>query len=82
MSFDTADQAKSYILAQDKRIKQLSRMSLSTLKRTYLEALAVTGQILLYGGAVTKEEYLWEIICAEFPDRDEARKVYLQSPGA
>jgi uncharacterized protein YciI len=82
MSFDTADQARSYILAHDKRVKQLSRMSVSTLHRTYVEALAAAGQILLYGGAVSKDEHINAIIDAEFPRADEARADYYRLIGA
>jgi hypothetical protein len=82
MSFDTADQARAYILVHDGRAKRLSKMSVSVLHRTYIEALAAAGQILLYGGAVSKDEHINAILDAEFPRIAEARTDYYQKTGA
>jgi hypothetical protein len=81
MKLDTAD-PNPYILAHDKRVVQLDRMSVPMLRREYNAALEGTGHALLYGGPVSKDEWVGAVIELEFPLITEARECYYQSIGA
>jgi hypothetical protein len=69
---------KPYILAHDKRVVQLDRMSVPMLRREYNAALEGTGHALLYGGPVDKDEWVSAVIEIEFPDITAAREAYVQ----
>jgi hypothetical protein len=75
--FAAADQAKAYIIKHDNRVKQLSRMALPQL-RTVLLACQRTN---VYGGPVSKDEFLAAIIEDEFPAISQARDTYFASIG-
>ena len=67
---------KDYILAHDNRVKQLDRLTLTALRDLYGSALALEGMIQVYGGPVSKDEFVHAIIDVEFPEISAAREAY------
>jgi hypothetical protein len=69
---------KPYILAHDKRVIQLDRMPIASLRSIYRDLLTETGTSLIYGGPVSRDEFIGAIAEAEFPEVRAAREAYVQ----
>lgn len=69
--------ATEYIRRHDRRVVQLDRMSIPQLRREYNAALEGTGHQLLYGGPVSKDEWVNAVIDVEFPDIATVRETYV-----
>jgi hypothetical protein len=68
---------KAYILAHDKRVIQLDRMPIASLRSIYRDLLTEAGTSLIYGGPVDKDEFISAIIELEFPEVRAAREAYV-----
>ena len=76
--FDTAPQAREYLLLHDRRAKELNRQTVAALRRIYGQSLAVQGvQVLVGGPSVMSKDELINAICdQEYPRAAAAREVY------
>ena len=79
--FDTAEQAREYILTHDHRAKELNRQSVTALRRIYGQSLAAQGiQVLAGGPAVMSKDELINAICdQEYPRIAAALAAYYAS---
>jgi hypothetical protein len=68
---------KPYILEHDKRVVQLDRMPIASLRSIYRDLLTEAGTSLIYGGPVSRDEFISEIIELEFPQIRAARETYV-----
>lgn len=69
--------AIEYIKWHDRRVVQLDRMSVATLREVYRTDLSYAAQQLVYGGPADKDEFIRSIIELEFPDITTARETYV-----
>ena len=74
-TYDPAD-PRAYILAHDKRVVRLDRMPIASLRSIYRNLLTEAGTSLVYGGPVSKDEFIGAITETEFPDIRAAREAY------
>ena len=77
-TFDPAD-PRAYILAHDKRVVRLDRTPIASLRSIYRDLLTEAGTSLVYGGPVSKDEFIGAITETEFPDIRAAREAYVKS---
>lgn len=70
---------RAYILAHDKRVVQLDRMPIASLRSIYRDLLTEAGTSLIYGGPVSRDEFISAVIELEFPEVRAAREAYVQS---
>jgi hypothetical protein len=68
---------KPYILAHDKRVVRLDRMPIAALRSIYRDLLTETGSALIYGGPVSRDEFISAVIDQEFPEDRAAREAYV-----
>jgi hypothetical protein len=68
---------KAYILAHDKRVVQLDRMPIASLRSIYRDLLTEAGTSLIYGGPVSRDEFISAVAEIEFPDIAAAREAYV-----
>jgi hypothetical protein len=71
----TPEDPKAYILAHDKRVRQLDRMGASQLSAIYSDAL---GSALIHAGPMDHDELVNAIVAVEFPKANAAREAYAQ----
>jgi hypothetical protein len=69
-------EARDYIREHDNSVKGLSRRRISELRENYRTAQAHHGQETIYGGPVSKDEFISAILELEYPRISEARKIY------
>jgi hypothetical protein len=69
-------EARSYIQTHDNRVKELDRFGLNRLKQEFQRTLHRLGETLVYGGPVSKDEFVNAILELEYPQISEARKIY------
>ena len=74
-TYDPSD-PRAYITAHDKRVVRLDRMPVASLRSIYRDLLTETGASLVYGGPVSKDEWIGSIIEIEFPHIGAAREAY------
>ena len=74
-TYDPAD-PRAYILAHDKRVVRLDRTPIASLRSIYRDLLTEAGTSLVYGGPVSKDEWIGSIIEIEFPHIGAAREAY------
>ena len=77
-TYDPAD-PRAYILAHDKRVVRLDRTPIASLRSIYRDLLTEAGTSLVYGGPVSKDEFIGAIAAIEFPDIRAAREAYVKS---
>ena len=74
-TYDPSD-PRAYITAHDKRVVRLDRMPVASLRSIYRDLLTETGASLVYGGPVSKDEWIGSITEIEFPHIGAAREAY------
>jgi hypothetical protein len=77
MNTPNPEDPKAYILAHDKRVIQLDRMPIASLRSIYRDLLTEAGTALIYGGPASKDEFIGAIAELEFPDIRAAREAYV-----
>ena len=68
---------RAYILEHDKRVVQLDRMPVAALRSLYRDLLTEAGTSLIYGGPVSRDEFISAIAELEFPQVRAAREAYV-----
>ena len=74
-TYDPSD-PRAYITAHDKRVVRLDRTPIASLRSIYRDLLTEAGTSLVYGGPVSKDEWIGSIIEIEFPHIGAAREAY------
>lgn len=69
--------ARGYITEHDKRVIKLDRMRVAALRELYHTVANDNGMRLIYGGPVTKDEFIGAIIELEFPEIVQMRETYI-----
>lgn len=69
-------EAREYIRRHDKRVKELHRKTIPVLKEFYVQGLMAAGQTPIFGGPVTRDEFIHAILELEYPDIEKARAAY------
>jgi hypothetical protein len=83
-TFQTAEQAKAYILDHDRYAKTCNRQTVAQLRVMYAAKLHAKRYMVLAGGPVvmSKDELVNACVDEDYPLAAEARRVYYQSLGA
>jgi hypothetical protein len=81
--FETAEQAKAYILDHDRSVKTWNRQTTAQLRMTYAAELRAEGITVLIGGParMSKNELIHALAEENYPQVAEARAVYYESMG-
>jgi hypothetical protein len=82
--FQTAEQAKNYILDHDRYAKICNQLTVAQLRVMYAAKLRAKGYTVLVGGpaVMSKDELVNACVNEDYPLAAEARQVYYQSLGA
>ena len=75
-TYDPAD-PRAYITAHDKRVVRLDRTPIASLRSIYRDLLTEAGTSLIYGGPVSRDEFISAIAELEFPQVRAAREAYV-----
>jgi hypothetical protein len=83
-TFQTAEQAKNYILDHDGQVKIWDRQTVVQLRKLYAARLRTQGITVYLGGpaVMSKDELIRALADEDYPLTAEARQIYYQSLGA
>jgi hypothetical protein len=72
----TTEEARTYLQEHNDSAKGLGRRKVAELRENWRTAQAHHGQETIYGGPVSKDEFINAILELEYPRISEARKIY------